>query len=98
MGQIPLFQLIKIQNLTKSPFLNVDLMLKDGFKHKVQNKVAIETAYIPHVRVFEFLQGEWGDMQTSIKCNISKNLSPQENVKNPMIKNHLGNTWYGFKT
>jgi hypothetical protein len=25
---------------------------KDGFKHGGQNKVAIETAYIPHARVF----------------------------------------------
>ncbi len=55
MGRIPLFQSIKIQNLTKSHFSNVDFVWKNGFRHKVQNKVAIETAYTPHVRVFEFL-------------------------------------------
>jgi hypothetical protein len=38
----------------------VDLVWKDGFKHGGQNKVAIETTYIPHARVFEFLQGEQG--------------------------------------
>ncbi len=98
MGQIPLSQSIEIQNSTKSPFSNVDLVWKDGFKHGGQNKVAIETAYIPHVCVFEFLQGEWRDMQTTIEWNISKNLSPQQNVKKLTIKNHLKHTWYGFKT
>jgi len=42
--------------------------------------MAIQTAYIPHVRVFEFLQPERRDMQTMVEWNISKNLSPQENV------------------
>jgi hypothetical protein len=55
MGQTSLSQSIKIQNLAKLPFSNVDLVWKDGFRHGGQNKVAIETAYIPHVRVFEFL-------------------------------------------
>jgi hypothetical protein len=58
MGQTSLSQSIKIQNPTKSHFLNVDLVWKDGFRHGGQNKVAIETAYIPHACVFEFLQGE----------------------------------------
>jgi hypothetical protein len=76
----------------------VDLVWKDGFRHRGQNKVAIETTYKPHVRVSKFLQGEQRDMQTSVVWNISKNLSPQENVKSPTIKNHFGHTWYGFKT
>jgi hypothetical protein len=54
--------------------------------------VAIETTYIPHACVSEFLQGEQRDMQTTIEWNISKNLSPQEDVKKPTIKNHIGNT------
>jgi hypothetical protein len=58
MGRTPLSQSIKIQNPTKSPFSNVDLVWKDGFRHEGQNKVAIEITYIFHVRVFEFLQGE----------------------------------------
>jgi hypothetical protein len=55
MGQTLLSQSIKIQNLAKLPFSNVDLVWKDGFRHGGQNKVAIETAYIPHVHVSEFL-------------------------------------------
>jgi len=58
MGRTPLSQSIEIQNLAKSPFSNVDLVWKDGFMHGGQNKVAIETTYIPHARVFEFLQDE----------------------------------------
>jgi hypothetical protein len=76
----------------------VDLVWKYGFRHGGQNKVAIETAFIPHAHVYDFLQGEQGDMQTTAECNISKNLFPQENVKKPTIKNHLGCIWYGFKT
>jgi len=41
----------------------VELVWKDGFKHGDQNKVAIDTAYIPHACVSEFLQHEQGDMQ-----------------------------------
>jgi hypothetical protein len=55
MGQTPLSQSMEIQNLAKSPFSNVDLVWKDGFKHGGQNKVTIETAYILHAHVFEFL-------------------------------------------
>ncbi len=58
MGQTPLSQSIEIQNLTKSPFSNVDLVWKDGFRHGGQNEVAIEIPYIPHVCVSKFLQGE----------------------------------------
>jgi len=70
MGQTPLSQSIKIQNLAKSHFSNVDLVLKDGFRHGGKNKVAIETTYISYVHVFEFLQGERKDMQTPMEWNI----------------------------
>jgi hypothetical protein len=70
----------------------VDLVWKDGFRHAGQSKVAIETAYILHVHVSKFLQGEQGDMQTVVKWNISKNLSFQQDVIKLMIKNHLGHT------
>ncbi len=55
--------------------------------------MVIEIAYIPHACVFEFLQGEQGDMQSVVEWNISKNLSPHK-----YVKNHFGHTWYGFKT
>jgi hypothetical protein len=37
MGQTPLFQSIEIQNLANSPFSNVDLVWKDGFRHGGKN-------------------------------------------------------------
>ncbi len=98
MGRIPLSQSIKIKNSAKSPFLNVDLVLKDGFKHKGQNMVTIEIAYIPHAHALKFLQNEQGDMQIAVEWNIFKNLSLQLYVKKLMINNHLEHTWYGFKT
>jgi hypothetical protein len=60
----------------------VDLVWKDGFRHGGQNKVAIETAYIPNVFVSKFLQGEQGDTQITMKWKISKNLSFQKKFKN----------------
>jgi hypothetical protein len=75
----------------------VDLVWKHGFKHGGQNKVAIETAYIPHVFIFEFLQHERRDMQIAVEWDISKNLSLQQDVKKLMIKNHLRHIWYGFR-
>jgi hypothetical protein len=53
--QTPLSQSIEIQNSTKSPYSNVDLVCKDGFRHEGQNKVAIEIAYISHAHIFEIL-------------------------------------------
>jgi hypothetical protein len=54
MGQIPLSQSIEIQNPTKSHFSNVDLVLKNGFRHGGQSNVTIKIVYIPHDCVFEF--------------------------------------------
>jgi hypothetical protein len=67
----------------------VDLVWKYGFRHGGQNKVAIETTYIPHACVFEFLYGERRNMQIMVEWNISKNLSLQKDVKKPTINNHL---------
>ncbi len=53
-AEFHLSQSIKIQNPKKSPFLNVDLVWKNGFRHGGQNKVAIEIAYIPHAHVSKF--------------------------------------------
>ncbi len=46
-----MFQSIQVESLMRSPFSNVDLEWENVFKHGVQNKVAIEVAYIPHGRV-----------------------------------------------
>jgi hypothetical protein len=37
-------------------------------------------------------------MQTLVEWNKNKNLVPQEKVKKPTIKNHLGHTWYNITT
>jgi hypothetical protein len=68
-----------------------------GLGMEAKTRWQIEIAYIPHVHVLEFLQGEQGDMQTAIEWNISKKLSPQQYVKKSTIKNHFIHTWYGFK-
>ncbi len=60
-------------------------MWKDGFRHGGQNKVASEIAYVPHAHVFEFLQGERGDMRIVVEWNIPKKISLQQDVKKPMI-------------
>ncbi len=40
--------------MARSFFSNVDLVWKDGFKHKCQKKVAMELAFIAYVHVFDF--------------------------------------------
>jgi len=76
MGWTPLSQSIKIQT-QQSHFLECGLGVENGFRHGGQNKVAIETTYIPHAHVPKFLQGEQGDMQIAVEWNILKNLSLQ---------------------
>jgi hypothetical protein len=96
MGQTPLSQSIEIENPAKLFFSNVNLVWKDEFRHKGQNKVTIETTYIPHVCVSKFLENEQRDMQTPIEQNIQKHLPLQQNVQKLMINNHLGCTWDGL--
>jgi hypothetical protein len=72
-----MFQPIQVQSSTQSPFSNVDLVWKNGFRHGAQNKVAIEA----QGRISNFLEGEQGDMQTLVEWNKHKNLAPQEKVK-----------------
>jgi hypothetical protein len=49
-----MFQSIQVQSSAKSPFSNVDLVWKNGFRHGAQNKVTIEAQR----RVSKFLEGE----------------------------------------
>jgi hypothetical protein len=37
--------------------------------------VAIEITYIPHAKVLEFLESEWGGMQTLVEWNKRQNLA-----------------------
>ncbi len=96
MGRTTLSQSIEIQNLAKSLFSNVDLVWKYGFMHGSQNKVVIEPHTSPMLMSLNFYK--MNDMQIAIEWNIFNNLSLQQGVKKPTINNHLGHTWYGFKT
>jgi hypothetical protein len=51
-----------------------------------QTKVSIEIAYIAHAHVYEFLEGEQGDVETPMEWNTHKNLPPQKDIKTPSIK------------
>jgi hypothetical protein len=74
----------------------MDLLWILGVRHKGVNKAAIEIAYIPHVCVFEFLEGEQGDAKTLMEWNIHKKLASQKDIKNPSIKKHQGHAWYNM--
>jgi hypothetical protein len=46
-----------------SPFFsNKDLVWRFGIRHGGQNKVTIQFAYVPYVRISQFLEGERGDI------------------------------------
>jgi hypothetical protein len=49
-------------------------------------------AYVPYVHIPEFLEGEWGDMNTPVEWNVYKNFPNQTDVKKPTFINHLGHT------
>ncbi len=55
--------------------------------------MTIQFAYVPYVRISEFLEGERGDMNTPMQWNVYKNFPSQIDVKQPTIKNHLRHTW-----
>ncbi len=49
---------IHVQNPTKSPFSNMDLVWRSRICHGGQNKVTIQFAYVPYALISEFLEGE----------------------------------------
>jgi hypothetical protein len=90
MGRVPKFHSIHIQNPTKSFFSNKDLVWTSRICHGGQNKMNIQFAYVPYAPISEFLEGEQGDMNTPMEWNVYKNFPSQMDVKQPIIKNHLG--------
>jgi hypothetical protein len=58
MGRVPKFHSIHVENPTKSPFSNKDLVCRFEIHHGGQNKVTIQFAYVPYARILEFLEGE----------------------------------------
>ena len=93
MGRVPKSHSIHVQNPTKSPFSNKDLVWTSGIRHGGQNKVTIQFAYVPYARILEFLKGERRDMSTLVEWSVYKNFPSQTDVKQPTIKNHLRHTW-----
>jgi len=49
---------IHVQNPTKSPFSNKDLVWRSGLHHGGQNKVTIQFVYVPYAHILQFLEGE----------------------------------------
>ncbi len=58
MGRVSKFQYIEIQNPTKSPFNNMDLVWKKDVRHGGAHIIEVKCAYIPHARISEFLNDE----------------------------------------
>jgi hypothetical protein len=75
MERVPKSHSIHVQNPTKSPFSNKDLVWTSGIHHEGQNKVTIQFVYVPYARISEFLQGERGDTSTHVEWNVYKSFS-----------------------
>jgi hypothetical protein len=93
MGRVPKSHSIHVQNPTKSPFSNKDLVWMSAICHGGQNKVNIQYVYVPYACIPKLLEGEQRDMDTPMEWNVYKNFPNQMNVKQPTIKNHLGHMW-----
>jgi hypothetical protein len=85
MGRAPKAQSKQVQNPTKSPFSNVDLVWVKDEDHGGSNKKSIDVAYIPYAHVQDFLEGKWGDLCALVECNIHKNMFAQKDVKTPQF-------------
>jgi len=74
MGRVPKSYSIRVQNSTKSPFSNKDLVWRSAIRYGGQNKVTIQFAYVPYVCISEFLEGEPKDMNTPMEWNVYKKI------------------------
>jgi len=93
MGRVPKSHSIHVQNPTKCPFSNKELVWRSGICHGGQNKMTIQFVYVPYARISKNLEGEQGDMSTLVEWNVYKNFPNQMDVNQPTIKNHLGHMW-----
>ncbi len=94
MGRASKSQYIEIQNPTKSPFNNMDLLWKKDVRRGGPHIIEVECAYVPHAQISKFLNGERSHENSPMEWNIYKRVPSQENVKMPRIQNHLGHIWY----
>ncbi len=94
MGRASKSQYIEIQNPTKSPFNNMDLLWKKNVRRGGPHIIEVECAYVPHAQISKFLNGERSHENSPMEWNIYKRVPSQENVKMPRIQNHLGHIWY----
>jgi hypothetical protein len=58
MGHASKSQFIEIQNPTKSPFNNMDLVWKKDVRHGRAHLIDVKCAYIPHARISKNLNSE----------------------------------------
>jgi hypothetical protein len=58
---------IHVQNPTKFTFSNNDLVWMFRIRHKRQNKLTIQFAYVPYARTPKFLEGEQRDTKTPVE-------------------------------
>ncbi len=67
MGRVPKYHSIHVQNPTKSPFSNKNLVWRSRIRHGVQNKVTVQFAYVPYACIAKFLEGERRDTSTHVE-------------------------------
>ncbi len=72
MGRVSKSQYIEIQNPTKSPFNNMDLVWKKDVRHGGAHIIEVKCAYIPHARISEFLYDERSHEDSPMEWNIYK--------------------------
>jgi len=58
MGHASKSQSIEIQNPRRSPFNNMDLVWTKDIQHRGAHIIEVESTYMPHARVVNFLNDE----------------------------------------
>jgi hypothetical protein len=98
MGRVPKSHSIHVQNPTKSPFSNKNLVWTSGIRHGGQNKVTIQFAYVSYACISKFLEGERGDTSTLVDGMFTKTFQAKQMSNNQLSKTTLGihgkNLWH----
>jgi hypothetical protein len=97
MGQIPLSQSIETKTWQSHLFRMWTWCAKMGLGMKAKTRWQLNCIHPPCSCLWIFARWTRGYANCGW-MEHPQNLSLQQDVKKPMIKNHLGHTWYGFKT
>jgi hypothetical protein len=90
MGRVAKSHSIHVQNSTKSPFSNKDLVWRSEICHGGQNKVTIQFAYVPYVTFWNSWKVNEGIQASMWNGMFTKTFQAKRMSSNQLSKTTLG--------